>query len=285
MKKMTISDFEPDYSYRQCVSAIKSEEERRKMLAQVDNIKIAAIDFLEHSKAGTTSSIPPVRIAKGDNPSVVGDITKAEMVRLYEYYMVKREPGRSIYNAILISAEESCPLCGGIGHAKTLDHYLPKANYPLLTVLPYNLVPACRDCNTEKGNPIITDAAEQLIHPYYDQACFYDDTWVVAEVTHESPCAIKFSACPPEQWLPLNKSRANRHFEFFSIARRYGIRAGEELGTLVDQRRGFLKTFSPEQFSLYLKSVAESPTLFPNHWRKVMYLALAEDEWFCSADL
>lgn len=113
MKKMTISEFAPDYSYRQCVSAMKSEAERSKMLAQVDNIKNAAIDFLEHSKAGTTSSIPPIRIAKGDNPSVVGDITKAEMVKLYEYYMVKREPGRSIYNAILMSAEESCPLCGG----------------------------------------------------------------------------------------------------------------------------------------------------------------------------
>ncbi|SCA56747.1 hypothetical protein MTBPR1_30117 [Candidatus Terasakiella magnetica] len=34
-------------------------------------------------------------------------------------------------------------------------------------------------------------------------------------------------------------------------------------------------------FKNYLLSVGVSNTLFPNHWKKVMYQALATDETFC----
>lgn len=282
MKKMSISEYAPDYAYRQCVSAIVDEENRNRMLAQADLVKNAAIDYLERTGAATTYAIAPIRAAKNENPVVLGNITKSVFVHLYDYYMVKRDPGRSIYNEILIAANDSCPLCGGLGHARTIDHYLPKANYPQFSILPYNLVPACRDCNTDKGNPIITDAGKQLFHPYYDQGCFYEDSWVIATVSQEVPCAITYSACPPENWTEIDKERASNHFDFFDIAKRYSIRSAEELSIVVDQRRGFMRNFTPELFSQYLESVAETPGLFPNHWRRVMYKALAADEWFCS---
>lgn len=284
MKKMMISQYEPDYSYRQCVSAIVDEADRAQMLAQVEGIKTAAVEFLMHTRAGSTCTIPALRAARGEDPVVLGDITKSKLVKLYEYYMVGRQPGRSVYDAIYVAANDLCPICGGVGRVKTLDHYLPKANYPQLSVLPYNLVPACRDCNTEKGNPIITDPAKQLIHPYYDQACFYDEAWIFATTSHELPCVITYRARPPEHWLAVNQERANNHFDFFDIAERYRIRASEEVGTLVDQRRGIMRDLSPEIFRQQLLSVADSPTLFANHWRKIMYKALAEDEWFCAAE-
>lgn len=285
MKRMNIQDYEPDFSFRQCVSAINEVSDRDRMLSEIEFFKTAALAYLEHAKAGSAFTIPPLRTARGDDPIVVADIKKSELVKLYEYYMVKREPGRSLYNAILVSAHDVCPLCGLATDVKTLDHYLPKASYPQLSVLPYNLVPACRDCNTDKGNPIITDPAQQHIHPYYDQACFHEDTWIKAEVSHEMPCAIQYKVCPPDEWLEVNKKRASNHFDFFNIARRYRVRAAEDLGTLVDQRRGHMKNLSPEVFREQLRSVAQSQSLPANHWRKVMYRALVDDEWFYSAEL
>ncbi|MFD2642770.1 HNH endonuclease [Pseudomonas japonica] len=284
MRKMTITEYDPDYSYRQCVSAILSEQERGRMLDQVDGVKQAAIDYLEHTQRATTYTIVPIIAGKNQDPIVLGEITKSEFVYLYDYYMVRREPGRSIYDAILVAANETCPLCGGVGQARTIDHYLPKANYPQFSVLPYNLIPACRDCNSDKKNPIITEAKKQHFHPYYDQACFYEEPWVVAVVSHELPCAVTYSASPPEQWTTLNKERATNHFNFFNISKRYSIRAAEELAILVHQRRGFLRDFTPEAFAQFLQSIADSPDLFPNHWKKVMYKALALDDWFCRAE-
>ncbi|TPJ42888.1 HNH endonuclease signature motif containing protein [Mesorhizobium sp. B2-7-1] len=59
-----------------------------------------------------------------------------------------------------------CPFCGGLGHTWTLDHYLPKANFPAYSVNPSNLVPCCRDCNSGKNASFGAELHEQTLHPY-----------------------------------------------------------------------------------------------------------------------
>jgi len=69
-----------------------------------------------------------------------------------------------------------CPYCDGpltAGRAK-LDHFLPKENFPFLSVTPDNLVPACTDCNSIqiKGRKVPlsqppANAAADWFHPYH----------------------------------------------------------------------------------------------------------------------
>jgi hypothetical protein len=60
-----------------------------------------------------------------------------------------------------------CPMCGGFGNG-TLDHYLPKADYPEFSFFSKNLVPAC-NCNSLRGTAVKgARASERAIHPYFD---------------------------------------------------------------------------------------------------------------------
>lgn len=60
-----------------------------------------------------------------------------------------------------------CPMCGGLGKG-TLDHYLPKDDYPDFTIFSKNLVPAC-DCNLKRNTTVKGKTEpERVIHPYYD---------------------------------------------------------------------------------------------------------------------
>lgn len=60
-----------------------------------------------------------------------------------------------------------CPLCGGLG-THTVDHYLPKASFPELTLYSLNLIPACA-CNALRSNVTHgTPPHESTIHPYFD---------------------------------------------------------------------------------------------------------------------
>ncbi|MFA7259323.1 MAG: hypothetical protein WC013_07365 [Aeromonas bestiarum] len=60
-----------------------------------------------------------------------------------------------------------CPMCGGFGNG-TLDHYLPKADYPEFSFFSKNLVPAC-NCNSLRGTAVKgTRASERAFHPYFD---------------------------------------------------------------------------------------------------------------------
>ncbi|GGI20498.1 hypothetical protein [Oxalicibacterium faecigallinarum] len=58
----------------------------------------------------------------------------------------------------------ACPMCGG-SSVSTLDHVLPKREYPEFAVLSYNLVPSCDGCQrrrSSKGKSI------EFVHPYFD---------------------------------------------------------------------------------------------------------------------
>lgn len=47
-----------------------------------------------------------------------------------------------------------CPYCGERMRAVDLDHFLPKSQYPLLSIYSSNLVPSCVECNKEKKEQI-----------------------------------------------------------------------------------------------------------------------------------
>lgn len=55
-----------------------------------------------------------------------------------------------------------CPYCS-INQPETLDHYMPKSDYPALAMFRLNLVPMCPECNQKKKDYPYTD----FIHSYY----------------------------------------------------------------------------------------------------------------------
>ncbi|WP_322053233.1 hypothetical protein [Paraburkholderia bannensis] len=58
----------------------------------------------------------------------------------------------------------ACPMCGGFSKG-TLEHVLPKADFPEFYVFSANLVPSCQVCNGKRSN---TASAAGILHPYFD---------------------------------------------------------------------------------------------------------------------
>lgn len=62
-----------------------------------------------------------------------------------------------------------CPACGDRGSLGTLDHYLPKEDFPHFSVLLHNLAPMCGICQTAKGRKTGDASTGRLfLHPYFD---------------------------------------------------------------------------------------------------------------------
>lgn len=281
MKRLLRPNISARGSYLTCVSSVAENGLKNRLETCCDNIDEQANEYIYQAGIGKLFSLVPLKCRRNEDPIVIGDVLKSELVELYDYNMVKRQPARSIYDVILIAANDKCPFCGGIGRPKTLDHFLPKANYPQFSVFPLNLVPACRDCNTGKSNALASNANQQVLHPYLDDEYFFSAQWIFAQVVQTKPCSLKFYTAPPEAWDKASKDRVKTHFEDFDLAKRYSIQTAEELSTLIDQRARYMRNLTSENFSEYMQSVANSSVLFANHWRKVMYKALAENEWFC----
>lgn len=283
MRRLSLPEFTSLQSYGQCLASVLDLALKERLSGISEFIEVVSNTYTDQARLGSVCLIPPLKHLKGEDPVIAADVRKSELVKLYSYNMVDRSPGRELYDAILVAANEKCPFCGGIGRPKTLDHYLPKANYPQYAVLPQNLIPCCRDCNTGKSNALAVVEDEQSIHPYFDDDKFFLEQWVFARVNLTLPCSLEYFSAPPDEWSEVEKIRASTHFRDFSIGERYGIQAADELGALVDLRRGHMSNISAEEFSVYLVSVSNSGSYFSNHWKRVMYQALSESRDFYEA--
>ena len=238
----------------------------------------AGAQYSAAALAGNLSAIAPFHGTSQE--VVIAGMTKGELVRVYDQYFVPEEKvARRVYDALMNSARERCPFCGGIGTPRNLGHFLPKAFFPQFSVLPINLVPACRDCNMDaKGHAIAATAEEQPIQPYLDDEKFFNEQWVFA--TYHAGKAgeigqIEYFAFPPEHWSSVEKSKACRHFENFDLAKRYSIKAAEHLSMVFSQMermrsRGLGQ--ADVRHVLLEPGVDRAP--FINHWQRGLYQAL-----------
>ncbi|TAJ74910.1 MAG: HNH endonuclease [Sphingobium sp.] len=284
MKKMTAPLHDPLATYDACVAAIGDFALRSIFSASRASIHEANVAFDAASQHAGWCALP--RVPNG-NPDVqvAGALTKRHLMDLYSDRMVGTTgPSRDIYDALMAAAGGFCPFCGELGQVRTLDHYLPKANFPRHSVLPKNLVPCCRDCNTGKNAAFGAQAHEQALHPYLDLGHFFDERWVVAKVARLSPILVRYECIPPAHWSDTDKMRVRSHFDGYKLAYRFSLQAGGEAAKVVELRSQSLRRLTPEDFREYLVDNANSTDFVLNGWSRTMYAAFAATNWFVEAD-
>jgi hypothetical protein len=222
----------------------------------------------------------PALLTAGD-PIIVGTLSKSHFKKLYDYYLRSKlnVDGRAIYNAIMSAAGGKCPYCGGLGATRNLDHHLPIAYFPQFSILPLNLVPACRDCNMDgKPDSYAAVQSEQIIQPYVDHARFFDEPWIsgmFVPAQGSKPSRIEYCVSPPDNWPEVDKARAQRHFEEFGVADKYATQASEMVGVTLAQIEALREAMLDDAFIVKnILDPGERKAPFVNHWSRGMYQAL-----------
>ena len=223
-----------------------------------------------------------INLPKNQNELICGQLNNSHMVQLYKYCLRKCRSG-GIYDTILNSAknpEIQCPFCGGISTPSQIDHFLPKSRYGHFSVFPYNLIPICKDCNTEfKGEFFPTEKNKQLIHPYLDEDCFFNEQWLYAEYIDNGTGdgTVRYFINLPSAWSDDKKGKIKFHFEKFHLADRFSAYSVGSLSDILVQMKSYnsnglsIKDF--EECSI--DSVIESKSR-ANHWKKALFQAVKD---------
>lgn len=262
------------WTYDRCVDGVKNPALRGRFEEVAGDIAAAASSFETAVTSGTVTSYPTA--------TAVGSVTAGEMTWLYENRLVRStSPGRLVYDEIMAAAiNRRCPMCGH-RQVASLDHYLPKALFPGLSVSPSNLVPACSDCNRQKlgSRPVIS--AEVLIHPYFDNV--EDQGWLVAQIESTSPASVHFYVDPPTEWPPGLGARVSHQFEMLRLASLYASQAAEEIVNIRGSLAAVHSAGGPSEVAAFLAQAASSRRAANvNSWQTAMYSATAASSWFCS---
>lgn len=213
---------------------------------------------------------------------VNGNVTYMELKNVYTAQMVRKPQGRIYYDRLLMAAPNGlCPLCAH-RDATTLDHYLPKSKYPRLSVVPVNLIPSCKDCNTGKLTDYPTTPEEETLHPYYDD--IDNVTWLKARVNRTNPISLTFFVERPPSWDDLLFARVKSHFESFQLKNLYAVQSARRLSGLKKNLHDiFSSGAGANGILIYLQNEGNSNAAISlNSWETSMFKGLENDDWFCN---
>lgn len=214
---------------------------------------------------------------------VAPHILAGDMQRLYSKGLLrKNSDARKIYERLRVSSPfRVCPLCLH-RPVKTLDHYLPKEVYAPFAVHPSNLIPCCRDCNSEKlsFDPVLR--SEMLLHPYFDNV---DGTeWLGCDLDHQKHgwnVTFYVRAANVDNDL---KDRLIKHMTVLDLFQLYDIEASREISESRYQiARSFASGGVEAVRQLCLDMALSRSVLAQNYWRTVLWNAAASNKDFCEA--
>ncbi|MDO6534826.1 HNH endonuclease [Alteromonas stellipolaris] len=259
-----------------------NEADRNAFSLSTEDIVNAANEYDDAGESSNFVELLPNDIDK--KQAFLNGLSKEHFTKLYSNQLVNKEvPRKEVYDQLKSRAPYGkCPFCGYCD-VDQLDHYLPKSKYPLLTVLPLNLVPSCPYCNGGKNAEIAERPEEQILHPYYDHSLIMETQWIFASVIHTRPAVIQYFVKTPTHFDPIASRRVANHFEKNNLAARYSTQAADQLSTLPYTLKDFYSNGGAENVREHLlRQYQAEYQRFKNSWQTAMYLALAEDSWFCS---
>lgn len=267
--------------YQMCVDGVSEEVVKDAFSRSKADIVAAAREYDLAAERSNLVAIPPDNRVK--ETICLNGLTKESFSNLYSNQMVKKErPRREVYDRLRNRAPHGkCPFCGYCD-VDQLDHFLPKSKYPLLSVLPLNLVPSCPYCNGTKNASVAKAPEEQILHPYYDHDTIMGYQWVFAVVVESEPAALKYFVRVPEHFDDIISARASCHFEKNGLARRYSAQAADQISTFPSTLEYFYASGGPENVREHLSNqYSAEHSKYKNSWQTAMYLALANSNWYC----
>jgi 5-methylcytosine-specific restriction endonuclease McrA len=163
-----------------------------------------------------------------------------------------------------------CPSCGEAGKPGTLDHYLPKTEYPEFSIVLINLTPMCEACQEKKGTSALDDEGNKLfIHPYYDPIEDTALSLIISE-PYESPSAFSVEV-HQDVGEPLRSlfDRHLRKIQFFDRFEEFCIDEYSDLLSVFSKERDEDNPDSAQRIVGRFKNKNERQSL--NRWEAIFY--------------
>ena len=212
-------------------------------------------------------------------------LTDNQKAAMRHAFNVETQPMRVLRGALLgRPVVFRCPSCG-IGESSTLDHYLPKEQYPEFAIFPANLVPCCAVCNTRKRDRVLIGGTDirMFLHPCFDT--IPNQEFLAARTRIEEDALIIAFRMHRPAGMPLRAFRhLQSHFEVLNLADRYRRMSLDHLGEYYPAlRRAYGDDENARRVADELIEAAGDAEVVAgiNFWRARLYRALAANDAFC----
>lgn len=184
---------------------------------------------------------------------------------------------KSIMDSLPKGMKGKCPFCM-ISEPNTLDHYFSEAEYPEYIIYSPNLVPCCSNCNTLKGDEILTEGHRIALHYYFDP--IPTEQFVYAKIVMDGGIpSVSFDIKTDE--LGNVGIVISNHFKRLKLVGRYEKQCNDLLSTLYDEMLELYEGNDSIDFCIEIlnaKINSLEKRCGKNYWKACLYKALSVDK-------
>lgn len=252
-----------------CLKRMHGGPRKDRIIANKSKVERASVTYAAAGSSGTINGISQAK------SSVLKDGATAEdMQWFYEQRLVKGKSGRIYYDKLKTANRGTrCALCN-VKQATTLDHHLPQSSYPVFTVTPDNLLPACLPCNKIK-----LASVDLSLNTYFDD--LGSGPWLKATIVPIRPLVIDFDIVAQPSWSASLTAKALSHFELFGLREVYSFEANRHFSGVRGILLYTLRTQGADGLRSYLTDQADSwQGGEPYSPEAAFYRAACSSPWF-----
>ncbi|MCG1980407.1 hypothetical protein K4U80_03620 [Staphylococcus epidermidis] len=267
--------------FNDCIYNLKNENEKLLINGCIEEIEDIYKKYDEYAVGNKLHKFDMTMDRETEN--IVEKLYKNKLVnpreraRLYYDKIINYQKNKKTKKPIKFNDDhKACPICH-TSEVNNLDHYLPKAKYPLLSLNPINLVPICNKCNKNKIDYISHSECDNLIHLYFDD--LEDLNWLSMEITNINSLTFNYYVDELAFDNPILYKRTKKTFEIFGIGKTYEVLATEEISDQIENITHFAQNSSRKEFQEFLLSFIKNHTS-KNIWKVSLYKELANNDVF-----
>lgn len=171
-----------------------------------------------------------------------------------------------------------CPSCGYPFAPDTLDHFVPKDEWPEFSIFPNNLVPQCRGCAPIKSSKYFCNInnTAKFIHPIYSDILSKIGFKVIVEFNGIEPnFKISYTFEDPSPLSDADLERIKRHLDLLKVTSRFR-------GYCLREYRSWKNKIKYQKFDIekvflsFISTNSNSPD-FHKNWSSAFYKGILEN--------
>lgn len=206
-------------------------------------------------------------------------IEKDDLLSLYNY---RSEPFRAL-NDILTRTENGnaqpiCPFCT-INNVNSLDHLIPKMEFPEFSDHPRNLMPCCSECNSRKSSKWRVGNESLYLNLYLDD--LPDIQYLFASLMiEESTIKVHFSVENKFGIPEKLYKKIENHYRVLDLCERFSRNSYGVISELKNSIQTFGSRYSIEELkSLIIRNADENRKIWGfNYWKSILMHACCDTE-------
>lgn len=225
-------------------------------------------EFIKHDLSGTLHKLHQIKLTKSQKELLLSCYAYRKTKDLRESVMLR---GIDIKDPI-------CPYCT-IDEYKTMDHFLPKENYPAHSVNSSNLIPCCHICNDYKGTLTQENGNRLFLNLYSDILPEQQYLFVTFNFNGGTLPVVKFYLQNINGIDPVLYSIIYSHYEKLHLFERFSDNSINVIKELNFQIRSYLNKLSDSSIkdSVIEQCLEERSYYGFNYWKSILKQACIDD--------